>query len=102
MKNTERQASLDKQRVLASKELAIDVSGGMPYCNYCEYWEYDLKKIPQSIQKALCSEIPLMCRVDNGVVSNMSTRSCTIPHEQRVENCLCAKAYNRMVRGTKK
>lgn len=27
---------------------------------------------------------------------------CDISQEERVEKCLCAKAYNRMVRGAKK
>ena len=72
MTNQQRQSSLDKQRVLASKELAVDVSGGMPYCDYCD-WQQPAK--PQ-------------CR-------------CLGAHEQRVKACACATAYNRMVRGTK-
>lgn len=73
MKNTERQASLDKQKWLESEKMDMDASGYMTYCFHCEH------------------------RTDDGFVY-----WCMTPHEQRVENCLCAKAYNRMVRGTKK
>lgn len=67
MKNTERQASLDKQKWLESERKEIDLSGYMAYCEYC----------------------------------NCQFLGCVAPHEERVENCLCAKAYNRMVRRRK-
>lgn len=71
MKNTERQASLDKQKWLESERNGTDFSGWMPYCYECEY------------------------------VDCYNNCRCSVTHEERVENCLCAKAYNRMVRRRK-
>lgn len=71
MTNQQRQSSLDKQKWLHSEEMGLDYSGGMYYCVHCQYRVY----MPESDY-------------------------CTIPHEQRVQECACAKAYNRMVRGT--
>ena len=73
MTNKDRQASLDKIKWLASEEVGEDASGYMTYCEHCEY----------QVNDPLYSE-------------------CSIPHEQRVEKCACAKAYNRMVRNTNK
>ena len=69
MKNTERQASLDKQKWLESEKMGVNMSGCMLYCGHCEH------------------------QTDDGFVY-----WCKIPHNARVANCLCAKAYNRMVR----
>ena len=73
MTNQQRQASLDKQKWLESEKQKRDMSGDMPYCNYCE-WSQPAH--PHWF--------------------------CLGTHEQRVKACACAKAYNRMVRGTKK
>lgn len=73
MTNQQRQASLDKQKWLESETMGIDMSGCMLYCYHCEH------------------------QTDDGFVD-----WCMIPHEERVEKCLCATAYNRMVRGTKR
>lgn len=72
MKNTERQASLDKQKWLESKKMGVDMSGAMTYCYDCD-WQQPAK--PQC--------------------------TCLGTHEQRVKACVCATAYNRMVRGKK-
>ena len=69
MTNQQRQASLDKQKWLDSEIAGCDLSGEMWYCKHC----------PHQVDTP-CGDY------------------CSITHEQRVANCLCAKAYNRMVR----
>ena len=73
MTNKDRQASLDKIKWLASEEVGEDASGYMTYCEHCEY------------------------QIADGIESG-----CMLPHSARVEKCICATAYNRMVRGNKK
>jgi hypothetical protein len=72
MKNEKRQAALDKQKWLESKEQGFDMSGCMLYCAKCEYADHTHP-------------------TENG--------KCHAKQEKREEECLCAKAYNRMKRG---
>lgn len=72
MTNRERQASLDKDKWRASQLAHYDASGYMVWCGHCEYQVVDMRNY------------------------------CRIPHERRVQECACARAYNRMVRGAKK
>ncbi len=72
MKNEKRQATLDKKKWLESQEQGFDMSGCMLYCAKCEYADHSHP-------------------TENG--------NCYAPHENRVAECLCARAYNRMKRG---
>lgn len=74
MTNQQRQKSLDKTKWLDSEMAGCDLSGKMLYCYHCEFQtdEHNFDVV------------------------------CAKTHEERVEHCYCAKAYNRMVRGMKK
>jgi hypothetical protein len=75
MKNVERQRSLDRKKWLESEKMCFDMSGKMPYCDYCGMQGFD-------------------CILNKYVLENI----CTTPHEEREQKCLCATAYNRMKR----
>lgn len=70
MTNKDRQRSLDRKKWLASEKLKSDMSGEMPYCDFCEH--------QTELLWCLCNQ------------------------EQRESNCLCATAYNRLVRAQQK
>lgn len=74
MTNYQRQKKLDEQKYLVSEAKQSDQSGIMPYCDYCNYSYYK----------------------QTGIVVG-----CGKPQNEREENCLCATAYNRMVRARK-
>lgn len=75
MKNNDRQKSLDKKKWLASEQSGEDMSGKLNYCKQCEY-----------IGTSITTGKP----------------SCFANQREREANCLCAKAYNRMIkRGAK-
>jgi hypothetical protein len=71
VKNAERQAVLDRKKWLESREQGFDMSGCMLYCSKCEFADHSHP-------------------TENG--------KCYAPHEKRVSECLCAKAYNRFAR----
>lgn len=73
MTNTGRQASLDKQKWHESERLGIDQSGVMYYCDHCEF---------QCLEN--------------------TDYKCQLPHTERVDKCICATAYNRMLRANAK
>lgn len=75
MTNKERQKSLDKKKWLESEKKGEDMSGQMGWCPYCEHFDSDVSWFHQCI-----------------------IRWCTATQEEREKQCLCAKAYNRMVR----
>lgn len=75
MKNIERQKKLDEQKWLTSEGMGYDRSGCMDWCMYCE------KQISTANQ-----------------INSKSFWRCDISQEERESKCLCAKAYNRMVR----
>lgn len=75
MTNKERQESLDKKKWLESEKYGIDMSGAMRWCDYCGN------------------------QYRNPVKHGFA---CTASHENRVEYCMCAKAYNRMKKGEKR
>lgn len=74
MTNRQRQSSLDKKKWIESENAGEDLSGKMLCCYHCEF---------QADERNFDAV-------------------CTKTHEERVKHCYCAKAYNRMVRGTKK
>lgn len=57
MKNTDRQASLDKQKWLESEKMGRNMSGEMPYCAGCEYQVYDccLVTHEQRVENSYCA-----------------------------------------------
>lgn len=67
-KNSIVQRKLDKKRWFASENVGHDLAGKMPECDYCDY------------QQAF-----------------MTARSnyCGEQHDYRMQECLCAKAYNK-------
>lgn len=69
--NIERQKSLDKQKWLESENQGHDMSGCMLYCECCEKADHTHP-------------------TENG--------KCYASQEEREQNCLCAKAFNRMKR----
>lgn len=71
MTNEERQRSLDKKKWLESEQQGFDMSGCMLYCEKCGYADHSHP-------------------TENG--------KCYAKQENRNLNCLCAKAYNRLVR----
>jgi hypothetical protein len=74
MTNYQRQKKLDEQKYLVSEAKKEDQSGNMPYCDYCNYSYYKQSGIAVGCEK---------------------------PQNEREENCLCATAYNRMIRARK-
>lgn len=74
MKNIERQRKLDEQKWLNSEGMGYDRSGCMDWCMYC-----DMQKNEYNVY-------------------NKSFWRCDIPQVDREMNCVCARAYNRMVR----
>ena len=77
MKNIEKQKSLDKKKWLESEAKGFDMSGKMPWCSYCGMQGFDL--------------------CDDGRHKGIHT-ICTVTQEERENQCLCAKAFNRMQR----
>lgn len=71
MTNKGRQAKLDRERWLESKNQGYDMSGCMLYCEKCEYADHTP---------------PTM----NG--------KCYKTQEDRESGCLCAKAYDKATR----
>lgn len=69
MTNGERQKALDKKKYGASTMLERDMSGEMPYCDFC------------------------MCQAVSG-----NEKTCNSTQENREQFLWCAKAYNRMKR----
>lgn len=75
MTNKERQKSLDKQKWLASEQKGEDMSGQMPYCLHCQWFDSEL------------------------VYGGSVVRWCNCePKEEREIKCYCATAYNRLIR----
>lgn len=68
MTNERRQLALDKKKWLESERQGKDMSGQMSYCNYC-------KSKVLSVDDCRCAS-----------------------ESDRVQRCLCATAYNRMIR----
>lgn len=71
MTNKQRQTALDKNKYLESQQQGFDMSGCMLYCAKCEHADHSHP-------------------TENG--------KCYITHEERVANCACAKAYNKLYR----
>ena len=69
MTNKERQKSLDKQKRILSEDYGYDLSGKLFYCDHCGQQTYKQN-----------------CKV------------CSATQSDRESGCLCATAYNRMVR----
>lgn len=76
MKNIERQRSLDKKKWYASEKNGLDMGGKMNYCKYCSYTAIDTEYIGKD--------------------------RCIISQEEKENRCICATAYNRMIRYNKK
>lgn len=75
MTNIERQKKLDKEKWLESEKNGYDMGGCMLHCQYCEYADHTH---------------PTM----NG--------KCYATQKQRQYQCLCATAYNRWDKKTRK
>lgn len=71
MTNKERQRSLDKKKWLESEQQGFDMSGCMLYCEKCDYADHSHP-------------------TENG--------KCNADQKLIEKECLCAKAYNRLVR----
>ena len=69
--NKQKQALLDKKKWRESEAQGFDMSGCMLYCAKCDFADHSHP-------------------TENG--------KCYAPHEKRVSECLCAKAYNRFAR----
>lgn len=71
MTNKERQKSLDRQKWLESEQQRFDMSGCMLYCEFCSKADHSHP-------------------TENG--------KCYATQEERENDCLCAKSFNRMKR----
>lgn len=71
MTNEARQKSLDRQKWIESEQQGFDMSGCMLYCEKCDRADHSHA-------------------TENG--------KCYAAQQEREKNCLCAKAYNRLVR----
>ena len=71
MLNKQRQKSLDKKKWLESQQQGFDMSGCMPYCEFCEFADHSHP-------------------TENG--------KCYATQDERESNHLCAKSFNRMAR----
>lgn len=81
MTNIERQRSLNKKRTRENL-------GMMPYCSYCSH----KRIVPLTIHVESNLSIPL-----HSVYSSQHD-TCWATQISRDNECLCAKAYNRMIR----
>lgn len=76
MTNIKKQKILDKKKYIESEKCGCDKSGGMDYCQCCDFrLEYNIL---------------------NGNGQNAPQTICTATQLDREMNCLCAKAYNRL------
>ena len=73
MTNKQRQRSLDKKKWIESERVGGDLSGVMSHCAYCE-------------KSFLAFQ------------SDGATSYCGATQQERENECLCAKAFNRMKR----
>lgn len=57
MTNKERQNSLDKQKWINSEDYGYDLSGSMPYCEFCEI-QKNCQRVPhqEKSSKFLCAK----------------------------------------------
>lgn len=77
MTNKERQKSLDKKKWLESEKKGKDMSAKMEYCFDCDKF---------IVYKGHEKNMPCV------------TTRCDASQEERESQCLCATAYNRMMR----
>lgn len=72
--NKERQRQLDEEKWLESEKQGFDMGGCMLYCQYCDKADHRHKT---------------------------ELGKCYATQDQRVADCLCAKAYNKMQKADK-
>lgn len=79
LKNETRQDLLDRKKWELSEKEGEDKSGQMYYCFFCDY------------------------QTGTYIKPNYDTLfSCDLIHPKRVEQCACARAYNRFIKEQKK